>query len=131
MLPDDSLMRHNRKNWVLVTGQVLWPHQDEAALRLGCTAVLGCSLAVGTVVQGLFYPRYGFIQLARGMTWEDVYASWRYQYGTSKQLHYPERVERLSASDACSVVGVYWGREQEGGYTDWQPVPATHCSPVG
>ncbi|MGQ8775456.1 hypothetical protein ACUTQ5_13740 [Serratia sp. NA_112.1] len=118
------------KNWYNVNGHALWRQQDAAAIQVSCTAVLGCALAVGTVVGDKFYPRYGFIPVARGMAWEKAYTQWIYTHTTDMAFTYPEPAERLSAPGACSTVGLYWGREEGDGYSQWLPVPGSLCAPI-
>ncbi|CAI1871987.1 Uncharacterised protein [Serratia quinivorans] len=118
------------KKWNTVSGHVLWREQNDAATHVSCTAVLDCALAVGTVSSGKFYPRYGFVSISRGANWEEVYSAWRYQHGTATAFKYPEPVERLSASAICTLIGLYWGNDEGGGYQNWLPVPGSHCAPI-
>ncbi|ANS41602.1 hypothetical protein SOD10_39310 [Serratia plymuthica] len=118
------------KKWNYVSGHVLWREQNDSAVHVSCTAVLDCALAVGTVNDGKFYPRYGFVTVGRGATWEDAYSIWRYQHGTEIAFKYPEPVARLSANGICTLIGLYWGTDEDGGYQNWLPVPGSHCAPI-
>ncbi|RYM63270.1 MULTISPECIES: hypothetical protein [Serratia] len=118
------------KKWNYVSGHVLWREQNDSATHVSCTAVLDCALAVGTVNDGKFYPRYGFVTINRGVSWEDAYSVWRYQHGTETAFKYPEPVERLSTSGICTLIGLYWGEDESGGYQNWLPVPGGHCAPI-
>ncbi|AYO39778.1 hypothetical protein [Serratia sp. P2ACOL2] len=118
------------KKWNYVSGHVLWREQNDSAAHVSCTAVLDCALAVGTVYDGKFYPRYGFVTISRGVSWEDAYSVWRYQHGTETTFKYPEPVERISASGICTLIGLYWGVDESGGYQSWLPVPGGHCAPI-
>ncbi|HEJ7008123.1 TPA: hypothetical protein SMF37_002414 [Serratia marcescens] len=119
------------KEWHYVTGHALWQQQNESPVQVSCTAVLGCALAVGTVNGNKFYPRYGFINIPQGATWEDAYSGWLYQHGTEITFKFPEPVERLSASNTCGTIALYWNKDQDGGYQQWQPIPGSQCAPIG
>ncbi|WP_261099452.1 hypothetical protein [Serratia quinivorans] len=118
------------KKWNTVTGHVIWREQSASAAHVSCTAVMDCALAVGTVNSGKFYPRYGFVSIVRGTSWEEAYSVWRYQHGTETAFKYPEPVARLSASGICTLIGLYWGKDEDGGYQNWLPVPESHCAPI-
>lgn len=119
----------NGKTWNYVTGIALWQNQNASAVQVGCTAVLGCSLAVGTVNSGRFYPRYGFVNIQQGTTWEETFDTWRYYHGIDISFKYPEPVDRITAAGACSLIGLYWGKDEDGGYREWLPVPESQCAP--
>ncbi|MEN4246479.1 hypothetical protein P9A06_17985 [Serratia marcescens] len=118
------------REWNYVSGGTVWQEQYASAVQVGCTAVLGCSLAIGTVHKNTFYPRYGFINISRGATWEDIYSSWISQHGTSMTFRFSEPVERLKASDTCSTIALYWDTGLDGGYSHWQSIPESQCAPI-
>ncbi len=118
------------KRWNYVTGRVVWVEQNASAVHVSCRAVLDCFLAVGTLNGDKFYPHFGFVRINNGASWEQTYASWRNYHGTEATFKYTEQVERLIASGACVLVGLYWGKDEDGGYQNWLPVPESHCAPI-
>ncbi|WP_323097967.1 hypothetical protein, partial [Serratia marcescens] len=114
-----------------VTGHARWQQQDASSVQVSCFAILGCALAIGTVKGNTFYPRYGFINIPQGATWEDVYYSWVYQHGTEVAFRFPEPNDRLSKGGICSTIALYWEKDQDGGYQQWQPIPGSQCAPIG
>ncbi|MGK9009917.1 hypothetical protein ACRS9C_11440 [Serratia marcescens] len=118
-----------KKEWITISTQVIWRKQYDSALFSSCTAGRDCAVAVGTAHKEKFYPRAGFISISYGTHWEEVQNLWLLYHGVEKAFSYPEKRELLSPNDSCSTVGVYWGKDEDGGYSQWKPVPGSHCAP--